>query len=229
MKNVIIIGANRGLGLGFTRHYLEVGYSVYATARNPAECDALDELRWEHGEQLTILELDVGDEASIAVLAERLNGTVPDLVINNAGACPDEPFGRWTGATFEDALRVNTIGPALVAQALIPSMPEGSRLINISSGLASKGLNINPETGLDAYATSKAALNMVSRRLASKLEPKGIVVVAFDPGWVKTRMGGDEAELTVDESISAMTDAIDRLTIDDSGRFLTRNGEDIPW
>lgn len=229
MKTTLITGANRGLGLGFTRHYLSAGDRVFATSRNPADCAEFDELLQAFGDRFTSLQLDVSDEESIAGIASELDGTKFDLVLNNAGACPDEVFGQWTTATFELAFGANVIGPALVAQALTPLMNEGALLINISSGLASCGLNINPETGLDAYSASKTALNMVTRRLAAKLASKNITVAAFDPGWVKTRMGGDEAELTIDESISALTASIERLTPDDSGLFFSRDGEVLPW
>lgn len=228
MKTVLVTGANRGLGLGFADHYLEAGCRVFASARNPGT-EEFAELSAKHGERFVPVELDVGDAASVDRLASTLADIEIDLVINNAGTSADEPFGQWTCDTFARVMAINAIGPALVAQALLPLMKSGSKLVNLSSGLASKGLNINPETGLDAYAASKAALNMVSRRLASKLEPEGIVVVAFDPGWVKTRMGGEGAELTIDESISAMTATIESLGPADCGRFLNREGEEIPW
>jgi NAD(P)-dependent dehydrogenase (short-subunit alcohol dehydrogenase family) len=229
MTTVLITGANRGLGLGFTEHYLNRGCRVFATARNPAACYEFATLRAEFGDRLSTLPLELTSESSIEGAASDLDGVELEIVINNAGTCPAEPFGEWTAGTFEEVLASNAIGPALLAQALVPRMRPGSKLVNISSGLGSCGLNINPETGLDAYAASKTALNMITARLASKLELQGIVVVACDPGWVKTRMGGSEAELTVEESVGAITAMIEKLSMDHSGRFLSRLGEEIPW
>ena len=229
MKTVLITGANRGLGLGFTRHYLAAGCRVFSTARKPDQCAEFLELADTYGERFNPVELDVGSEASVSSLAARLGKEDLDLVINNAGHLADEGFGGWQAETFQAAISVNLVGPALVAQALVPLMKKGSMLINLSSGLASCGLNINPETGLDAYAASKAALNMLTRRLAAKTETRDIIVVAFDPGWVKTRMGGAEAELTVEQSISDLTTSIGRLTRGQSGSFLSREGEPLPW
>ena len=229
MKTILITGANRGLGLGFTRHYLEAGHRVYATARNPQECSEFDELQQEAGRRFSSLQLDVASEMSIAALAGNLAGVELDLVLNNAGTLSDEAFGAWTAGTFDTAFRTNATGPALIAQALVPLMKDGAKLVNLSSGLASCGLYINPETGLDAYSASKAALNLVTRRLAAKLRERDIIVAAFDPGWVRTRMGGSEAELTVAESIGAVTASIDGLTLEDSGLFLGRTGEQLPW
>ena len=152
-----------------------------------------------------------------------------DLVINNAGLLVYESFGDWTADTFARVLQVNTIGPALLAQAVMRRMKPGSKLVNISSGLGSCGLNINPETGMDAYAASKAALNMITTRLAAKPECEKLIVVACDPGWVRTRMGGPEADLSVEESVVAITATIENLTPEHSGRFLSRQGDDLPW
>lgn len=229
MRNVLVTGANRGLGLGFTRHYLEQGWQVYAAARTQAGEPGVDALEREFGGQFHALKLDVSRPGSIDAMVSNLGDVRFDLVINNAGALAEEPLGEWTARTFESVLTVNTIGPALVAQSLLPLMNEGSLLVNLSSGLSSCGLNINPETGLDAYAASKAALNMLTRRLAAKLESRGIRVVAIDPGWVRTRMGGENAELSVEESIGALTATIDRITPEQSGLFLSRNGETLPW
>ena len=229
MTTTLITGANRGLGLGFANHYLEQGGRVVAATRNRAGSAALDDLRSRYGDRLEAIELDIAREASIKGLATALTGFAFDLVINNAGTLTDEAFGKWTAATFAQTFAVNTTGPALLAQALLPLMKPGSKLVNISSGLGSCGLRIDPETGLDAYAASKAALNMLTARLAAKLEEREITVVACDPGWVRTRMGGPEAELTVDQSVGAITAMIDTLTPADSGRFLSRHGEDLPW
>jgi NAD(P)-dependent dehydrogenase (short-subunit alcohol dehydrogenase family) len=229
MKTILITGANRGLGLGFTRHYLDHGCRVFATARDPGNCTELVNLQKEAGESLSIIQVDLTDEASIAAAAIALAGVEFDLVINNAGLLREESLGDWTADTFARILQVNTIGPALLAQALLERMTPGSKLVNISSGLASCGLNINPETGMDAYAASKAALNMITARLAAKPECKDLVVVACDPGWVRTRMGGPEADLSVEESVGAITATIDNLAPEHSGRFLSRSGEDLPW
>ncbi len=229
MKTTLVTGANRGLGLGFTRHYLKRGDRVFSCARDwSASAEAAD-LAGQFGERFYPLTLDVSDERAIAELPDMLGGATLDLVLNNAGTCPDEGFGAWAAKTFETAMAVNCTGPALVAQALAPLLAPGAPLVNISSGLASMGLNINPETGLDAYAASKSALNMVTRRLAAKPAFEHVVVVAIDPGWVRTRMGGEQADLAVEESIRDITATIERLGPEDSGLFFSRGGDALPW
>lgn len=229
MKTVLITGANRGLGLGFTRHYLEAGHRVYAAARNPAQCAAFRDLQKNFAERFNPLTLDVSNESSIAELPGALGSVQLDLVINNAGVCPDENLGGWSAQRFAATFSVNVTGPALVAQSLVPLMRKGSLLVNLSSGLGSIELNINPEEALDAYAASKAALNMLGRRLAVKLAPAAITVISISPGWVRTDMGGENADLSVEESVQDMCAGIEAATPEQSGLFFSREGELLPW
>ena len=229
MKTILITGSNRGIGLGLVRHYLKSGWQVFAASREPGKSGDLRALEKEHGDRLVSVKLDVASEQSIFDLALALNDLKLDIVINNAGVAMDENLGQWTSAAFSTCLAVNVTGPALIAQVLVPLMKPGSKLINMSSGLGSLDLNINPETGMDAYAMSKAALNMLTRRLAAKLESRGITVISISPGWVKTDMGGDEAPVLVEDSVNAMTGVFEGLTLEHSGRFFASHGEPTPW
>ena len=230
-NNVLVTGADRGIGLGFVRHYLENGGQVVATSRRTRSTDDLVELTEEYAGRLCVMPLDVTDEASISQFAKDIGtqGITFGVVISNAGVTVEESFGQWTSRTFEINFLVNTVGPALLVQAVDPYLEEGARVIQISSGMGSTGRNINPENGLDAYAVSKCGLNILSRRLAEKLRPRNIVVVSLDPGWVRTDMGGPEAPTSVDESVSAMVSTINRIGAGDTGSFLARDGKAIPW
>jgi NAD(P)-dependent dehydrogenase (short-subunit alcohol dehydrogenase family) len=108
-------------------------------------------------------------------------------------------------------------------------MAEGSKLINVSSGMGSLEINVNPENGQDAYAMSKAALNMLTRRLAEKLRPKGIIVVSMSPGWVRTDMGGESAPNSVEDAVASMQTTAEALTLEQSGTFMSEKGRQIPW
>ncbi|QBG45885.1 SDR family oxidoreductase [Verrucomicrobia bacterium S94] len=224
MKTVLITGANRGIGLGLVKCYLEAGFRVVAACRRP------ERLEFEH-ENLVPLKMDVSDSASIRSAAEciRRDGIRFDLLINNAGICPLETLGEWTAEAFSQTFCVNATGPALVAQAVIPLMNSGSKLVNMTSGMGSLELNLNPRKGLDAYAMSKAALNMLTRRLASRLASEGIALYCVSPGWVQTDMGGAEAPVGVDEAASRIVKTIEQLSMEQSGLFLSENGETIPW
>jgi NAD(P)-dependent dehydrogenase (short-subunit alcohol dehydrogenase family) len=216
MPRVLITGANRGIGLEFARQYAADGWDVIATARQSSpELDALG---------VTVKPLDLSDADPVA--AFRID--VPlDLFIANAGT--NHPMNTDTAQDARDwqvMMMVNAIAPYMLGRALLPSMAAGGKMIAISSGMGSIA-----ENGGDwvPYRTSKAALNMAWSSLALEAEPRGVTAVLLSPGWVKTRMGGAGAEISSEESVGDMRKLIERLTIDDSGRFLRRNGSDLPW
>ena len=231
LKKVLITGANRGIGLGFVKQYLQSHCFVVATTRNVNKQGTIFQLAKKYPTQLLIVDLEVTSSASIAVFEQELKqlGITFDIVINNAGVSLEEHFGKWTPEAFENNIRVNTIGPALVIQAVAPFLANDSKLVQISSGMGSLELNINPEGALDAYAISKAGLNLLTIRLASKFYAKGIIVIAINPGWVQTDMGGTEAPETVDHVVNNMILTIDKLVLATSGTFISDKGEVIPW
>jgi NAD(P)-dependent dehydrogenase (short-subunit alcohol dehydrogenase family) len=191
---------------------------VIATARHSSpELDALG---------VRVEALDLSDADSVAAFPQKLDGPL-DLFVANAGT--NHPMN---GDTAEDArdwqtmMMVNAIAPYVLGKALLPRMTEGGKMIAISSGMGSIG---DLGGGWVPYRTSKAALNMAWSSLALEAKPRGIACVLFSPGWVKTRMGGGGAQITAEESVGDMRALIDRLTIEDTGRFLRRNGSDIPW
>jgi NAD(P)-dependent dehydrogenase (short-subunit alcohol dehydrogenase family) len=218
MPKVLITGANRGLGLEFARQYSTEGWDVIATARQSSpELDAL---------AVRVEPLDLSDADAVAALPAKVEGSL-DLFISNAGT--NHPMD---GETAEDArdwaqmMFVNAIAPFMLGKALLGRMTHGGKMIAISSGMGSIGDNGG---GWIPYRTSKAALNMAWNSLALEARRGEVTCVLLSPGWVKTRMGGRGAEITPEESVSAMRRLVDRLTIDDTGRFLRRNGSELPW
>jgi NAD(P)-dependent dehydrogenase (short-subunit alcohol dehydrogenase family) len=123
-------------------------------------------------------------------------------------------------------MMVNAIAPYQLGRGLLPRMANGGKMIAISSGMGSIGDNGG---GWVPYRTSKAALNMAWSSLAIEARSRGVACVLFSPGWVKTDMGGAGADITPKESVTAMRALIDRLSIDDSGKFLRRDGSELPW
>ncbi|MDJ0905535.1 MAG: SDR family oxidoreductase [Woeseiaceae bacterium] len=221
---VLITGANRGLGLELARQYGEAGWHVIGTARKP---DAAADLK-ETGAR--IVQLDVTDADSVASMATELDGQPIDLLINNAGVLDrNGAFPEVDIDTVEWILDVNVLGPMRVTQALLPNLSAGDRktIVGISSGLGS--LAQNESGGLYGYRESKVALNMFTRSLANELRDDGFIVVAMNPGWVQTDMGGENAALTPEQSISGVRSVIDSLTTEDTGTFRIHNGGTNPW
>jgi NAD(P)-dependent dehydrogenase (short-subunit alcohol dehydrogenase family) len=218
MPKVLITGANRGIGLEFAKQYKQAGWEVIGTSRqsNP-ELDAL-------GVQAE--SLDLADADQVAGFAPRVDGVL-DLFIANAGTNhPMNTQGAENARDWQTMMMVNVIAPYQLARALIPRMAGDGKMIAISSGMGSIGDNGG---GWVPYRTSKAALNMAWNCLALEAKPRAITCVLFSPGWVKTRMGGGGAEITSEESVGDMRAIIERLTAADSGRFLRRDGSELPW
>jgi NAD(P)-dependent dehydrogenase (short-subunit alcohol dehydrogenase family) len=218
MPTILITGANRGIGLELARQYAGAGWNVIATARQSSpELDALD---------VSVERLDLADADAVAAFAGKID-TGLDLFIANAGT--NHPMN---GDTAEDAraweqmMMVNAIAPYLLGRALLPRMSDSGKMIAISSGVGSVAQNSG---GWVPYRTSKAALNMAWTSLALDARARGIACVLISPGWVKTRMGGAGAEITAEQSVGDMRALIERLTVEDTGKFLRRNGSELPW
>jgi NAD(P)-dependent dehydrogenase (short-subunit alcohol dehydrogenase family) len=172
----------------------------------------------------------VADAESVRAMADRLEGVPIDLLINNAGI--SGRGGRLAGLDIEEVARVlevNTLGPMRVTQALLPNLRAGEKktVVGISSGLGS--IAGNTRGGNYGYRESKAALNMFTRTLAADLRDEGFIAIAMSPGWVKTDMGGENAQLEPEQSIAGMRQVIEGLTAEQSGRFLNWDGTEVPW
>jgi NAD(P)-dependent dehydrogenase (short-subunit alcohol dehydrogenase family) len=232
MQRCLITGANRGLGLAFVTQLLERGARVLACCREPGKAGVLDALAAAHGDRLAIRALDVADAASIDTLPQSAAKHLQriDLLINNAGVLVSgERFGNVKAESLEESFAVNASAPLLITQALAPLLALGNkpRVLCITSQIGS----IAQANGFRtiSYAMSKAALNMAVKRLAAELAPRGIVVLAAHPGWVKTGMGGKGATLAPADSAHALLNLIERATTQDAGRFLAYDGAELPW
>ena len=219
MPTVLITGANRGIGLEFARQYAQDGWDVIATARQSSpELDALG---------VRVEQLNLADGDAVAGFASRVDGPL-DLLIANAGT--NHPMNAASATDAKDwavMMTVNAISPFMLATALLPKLAETrGKAVAISSGMGSIAENSG---GWIPYRTSKAALNMAWSSLALQARKQGVTAAVLSPGWVKTRMGGAGAELTPEESVTAMRALIAGLTIERTGRFLRRDGSEIPW
>ncbi len=230
-ETVLITGANRGMGLGYVKHYLKREITVIATARDIQHSQSLQLLKNDFQETLKIVRLDVTNEASISNFKRwlLLNKIEMSLVINNAGISLEEHFEDWTKTNFVNHFEVNVIGPSLLIQAVLPVLNRGAKIIQITSGMASLEWNINPTNGFDAYAASKNALHSITVRLAEKLKPKAIGLFLINPGWVKTEMGGENATYSINEAITNITAVIRKLTLEQTGSFVSEKGDILPW
>lgn len=231
-RNVLVTGANRGLGLEFCRQLLARGDHVVATARRPAQAHELARLAADHPGRLHVLPLDVADPKSEAEIARELPLVLGDerlhVLVNNAGLLHSgERWPHVPAANFEDAFRTNAMGPFLLTQALSPWLADGGIVANLSSQLGS--IERTTRFGTPTYCITKAALNMATKLLSAALMERDVTVVSLHPGWVQTDMGGEQAPLQPTQSVSGLLRVIDGLKRGDTGRFLDWQGEALPW
>ena len=226
---LLITGANRGIGLEFVRQYAAAGYRVFACCREPHHAVALTSLAASSGERISLHRLDVSDFRQIEQLAADLHGQAIDLLINNAGIYPNAAFGSLDYDAWHKAFLINTMAPEKMLECFVEHLA-ASRLRKVAT-LSSKMGSIadNGSGGSTLYRSSKAALNMVMKNLAIELKHLGIATCTLHPGWVKTDMGGANALITAEQSVAGMRQVIDRLTAQNSGRFTGYDGQEIPW
>jgi NAD(P)-dependent dehydrogenase (short-subunit alcohol dehydrogenase family) len=232
--NLLITGANRGIGLAMTRIFLEKGDVVLAGTRNLEKSNEMMALKQKYPKNLFPIGLDVTSDKSVAVAYQESCRHVDhlDILMNNAGILPqphDRKLEDLDLKQCEDALQVNCLGPLRVFRAFLPLLrrSKNPRVANTSSGAGSIS---GKDNGMFyAYGPSKAALNMVSRTLSFQFKPENIVVVALDPGWVKTDMGGPNAHLRPEESASAIVKTMESLSMDKTGKFLYNDGNELKW
>jgi len=227
MKTVLITGTNRGIGLELVKQFLSKPYNIIATYRGEAGADLTSLAQSEH---ITLMQVEVTSDQSIKTLVQKLDNQCIDILINNAGVIgPDnQSLEKMDIDGWMQAFAVNSISPFVMSQALLPMLEQSNnaKIINISSMMAALG---RESTGMYAYRSSKAALNKVSQTMAVELREKGIIICPVHPGWVKTDMGGQDAQITAFESATGIFKLVENISIKDSGTFLTWEGDIHVW
>ncbi len=231
MKTVLITGANRGIGLEHARRFAAHGAQVFATARAPDEATELRALAAKKNMRIEILAYAAGDAEAPARLRGALGNCPLDLLFANAGASGDKTrsFGS---IRVEDALQlihVNALAPLKLAEALADNVAGSQRRLIAFQSSRLGSIGDNSSGGYYPYRLAKCALNMVAKNVSIDLAPRGVIVVALHPGWVRTRMGGAGAPVTVDECVTGQQRLLENLAPRDSGRFFNYDGSELPW
>lgn len=232
MKTTLITGTNRGIGLEFSRQYAADGWRVLACSRNPGKSEALNKLAAQYPELIKILTLDVSDHAQIEHLGQELADESIDLLINNAGIYPKSDangFGHTDFAEWMQVFRINTMAPLKMAETFATQLARSEKktFVAITSKMGS--IEDNGRGGSYLYRSSKTAVNMVVKSLEIDLQSAGITSVVIHPGWVKTDMGGPNALISTEQSVSGMRKIISNLSMSYSGKFFSYDGQEIPW
>ena len=228
MNQVLITGANRGLGFEFTKQYAADGWQVLACCREPQSAGVLREIAAAH-ENIHIYALDVNDFATITALSAQLKDHIIDVLINNAGVYPESRFGHTNEADWLEAFKINTIAPMKMAEAFAPQLAKSQlkKLVTLSSKMGS--IDDNGGGGSYIYRTSKCAVNMVMKSLSIDLKSSGIAVLTLHPGWVQTDMGGPNGLIAAATSVAGLRKVIDDLSLATTGKFIAYDGKQVPW
>jgi len=232
VNSILVTGSNRGLGLEWARQYAGEGWRVFATCRFPEQASELQALATQ-SKHVTLHRLDVTRADELGMLCKELNDEPIDIVVNNAGVYHEQwgqdPLGRINYDDWQHTLSVNTLGPMRVSEALIEHVARSRKklIVSITSHMGS----IADITSANdyAYRSSKAALNVVMKGLSIEVREQGVGVLLLHPGWARTRMGGDSAPLSTQQSVTAMRQLVDQFTLSQSGTFLRYDGTVVPW
>ena len=235
IPTVLITGANRGLGLEFTRQYVDRGWRVIATARRPDAADDLNALAEKHPGLVIIEQLDVQDFDVIDALSEKYADTPIDILLNNAGingGARNQMFRKLQYEAFDEVLLTNTIAPLKMSEAFYENVlaSQQKKIVTVSSSEGSIGGATQPR--LYFYRSSKAAVNMLMVNLALQLKRKGISVGMVNPGPTDTDfMAGLPKSMlrSPTDAVADMIRNIDGLNLETSGTFWQYDGTIIPW
>jgi NAD(P)-dependent dehydrogenase (short-subunit alcohol dehydrogenase family) len=222
-KTVLVLGANRGLGLEFAKQYAADGYDVIATCRRPTEATELRRL----GVRLEAL--DTSTSSSIEALAKKLEGESIDVLICNAGVYGPrgDTMTDMPTEDFDLVMRTNVLGPLRLTLAFASQVAKARGVMAFLSSRMGSISTMSSSSGI-AYRASKAALNAVTKAASLELGKRGVRVVSLHPGWVRTDMGGPSATLTPQESVAGMRHVIENAS-DLHGGFYDNTGASIPW
>ena len=220
--NVLITGANRGIGAGFVRHYLEAGHSVWACYRSdPGKLVDVD------SDQLHLLKWNVAvDDAPHGALPDRI-----DLLINNAGIYGPGKDGQSLANVTPEAMlevfNVDCVGPIRVVKHLRRRLSNGAVVANLSSKMGSS--EDNGSGGTYAYRAAKAGLVIVSKSMAIDLGSAGVRVITLHPGWVVTDMTHQTGLIDIDASVAGMSRVIENVDDFEVGSFIAFDGKVVPY
>ena len=222
----IVVGASRGLGLALVEEWLGRGWRVIATVRKPS--DDLGGLALRFPGRLEVETVDIALADQVRALRERLGRRRLDVAFINAGIARaiEATPASISETDFLDMMLVNALSPVRTAEILRDLVPTGGTIAIMTSELGSIA---NAQDGWQLYSASKAALNMLMKKYASRHASDGHALLLVAPGWVRTDMGGDDATLSVEESIPLVVDAVEANRGNPGLRYIDRSNRTLPW
>ncbi|MGW3041673.1 SDR family oxidoreductase [Kitasatospora sp. NPDC001159] len=226
-NTALIIGASRTLGLGLAAEFLRRDWDVIGTVRGNART-GLHDLADASGGRLTVESLEMTDPEQIAALRDRLaHRTLGLLFVNAAITRGDLPIGEVPTDMFTEVMVTNALSPMRVVETLGPLVAPTGTVGVMSSDQGS--IALNTDGGQDLYRASKSALIQLMRCYAARRSDDPRTLLLMDPGWVRTELGGHEAELSVEESVPGVAETIERHRGKSGLHFVDHQGRVVPW
>ena len=218
--NVVVTGANRGIGLSFCQYYHNQNFNVFGVCRQSSS---------ELNESATkvIENVDIASPEACKFLFNELSEIKIDILINNAGILTNESLTNMNYDSILKQFNVNTLGALRVTEGCLNNLHQGSKVVVITSRMGS--VADNQGGGMYGYRISKAGLNAAAKSLANDLKPRGIPVGIYHPGLVSTDMIGGNGDISPDEAASRLAKLIENLNLSNTGTFWHSNGEMLPW
>jgi len=228
---ILVTGASRGIGLEMVRYAMAKGWEVLACCRNPQQAEKLLSMAQLSNGRVSVFVADMSELATIQALAYELRNETIDMLINNAGVhgSARNQFGQVDAADWVETFKVNSIAPLKMSEVFIEQLSLGNNKVIACLSSKMGSMDDNASGGSYIYRSSKAALNAVVKSMSVDLADKNIKCVALHPGWVKTDMGGSDAEITTKECVESIFNILLSLSVEDSGRFIDIDGSDIAW
>ncbi|WP_411906707.1 SDR family NAD(P)-dependent oxidoreductase [Rhizobium mayense] len=232
-KSILIIAAERGLGLALAEQFFQRGWNVTGTARRGTDTSALKAVGRDEPSRLSIAEIDVADAAQIEPFLAQLGERRFDVIFFNAGiwGATHQSVVEATDAEFGEIMLTNTFGPLRLAHRLLGHLAPRGTYCFMSSHRGS--ITINLEGGLELYRASKVALNMLARGLWASNQDRDLTVLAIHPGWVNTAMGTldgtVEAEIELEPSVRGVADVVEHHMGSSENLYLDWQGQPLPW
>ncbi|MGR3938792.1 SDR family NAD(P)-dependent oxidoreductase [Streptomyces sp. BRA346] len=225
----LIVGASRGLGHAMAAEFLDRGWNVIGTVRNPTTRTPLHDLADRSDGRVSVEHLDINEPAQLAPLHERLAQRELDVLFVNAGTTGHEqtPIGAVPTADFVEVMVTNALSPMRVIENLEDLVSPTGLIGAMSSG---QGSITNNATGLrEVYRGSKAALNMLMRSFSARQSGTRRAFVLMAPGWIRTALGGPDAPFTVEEAVPQVVDVLLSRRGMPGLAYLDRFGRTVPW
>lgn len=229
-KQVLITGANRGIGLEHVRFFASQGVNVFATVRNPQDAHELKVFQSTLPGTIKIYAYDAISNQSNIILKDLIGNVPIDLLLANAGDFgTDTVLANMNTDDFFTQVQVNALGPIKLAETFVDNIAlSNAKIIAFQSSIMGS-TSLNEGGGFYSYRASKAMLNMFVKNLSIDLKHRNITVIALHPGWVKTRMGGPDAALRVEDSVAGQQRIFETVNLENTGTFINYDGQQLAW